>query len=351
MKLKKKALAVCLSTAMVMTASGCGEKKDFFDTMEESSQIKNNKFNMELSFQTDELKTVTGTDTVKVKLTGQTKTEKKSEKKDQTDIEKLMDGVSGNMNVSVNYDGEKYVDVTDIIIKDNTCYLNAYKAIDAFEPVYTEIMKQNSDASETASQTYPGSALKAMLGKEYVKVTADDLKDMTITNDIDKIKNLFDTDLKEAIRKSNPAILGSKGDMSTFTINKSNAGAFVDILTDFVTKNQKDLNLSDTDLTSAKEELKNLEDSVKKYKLTFQYGAKLNEKKGSRVAEQSMSADFTDSNSDSKNTVAKIKMSLKITESDNISVEAPKGAASLKEIASQMGNVSPSDTGEYTIHN
>ena len=391
MKKMKRMLAVILSIVMVLSMAECGsdskkekkeEKKDqdYFTVVQDSQSMKSGKVEMEMSLKVEDsantLKTYLGTDTVKVKA------EFDDDSESETD---------GKMVLSVDYDGTGYKEFTDIIIKDQTTYINTKKMVSVILPLVKKY------AGENVPSTLNEEMVNAMIGGDYISITEEELKtlmeqsadtveDDTVDNGTTMLDIVTDTEkmqkymeayqavaadkIAEMVKGVKPAVLGQDGENYTFTVNAENLTPFMDafkelvkndgekLVAEFADKLKESVGEDDmvyktvSDKESVKkyidELVKGLEEqdytSVIEAKPEFVSKVGLQGEEGSREATQDFTVKFADTES---KTNVEMGISCKVTEGKAEAVSAPtESVVSVTELMNNLGALSGADTSD-----
>ena len=370
MKKLNKLVAAFLCMCMVFAMTACGkkdggtsagasstEKKDFFSIASES--VDTGKISMDMkmkiSDKDESLKKAIGSDEITVKLDG--------------DVQSENNQIKGlNLNVSAVI-GSDNVDLTDIIYKDTTIYVNVEKVANAVIP-YLE----KSGTKVTSSQ------ILAMIGgKKYISVSDSELKQyldlasagsgtsMTselLTSNATKYSEVFQkvlqTPFKDTLNKVEPSVFSQDGDNYTLKIDKDNIESLFDQLATLADNDGEKLlnqlkeevkttcgedddlykSLNGTDASKQLEEIKtglsnakkNIA-SVKEAEPLIKMTVSSTGNEGSRVLKANVELSMNDKES---STAMDIVVDCSMTEDKNVTFTAPTDVASITEVMTTL---------------
>lgn len=228
MKRARILLSVMLSVAMILLFTACGKTANFFISMQEAASIKSYEYTTEITIDAKDILTTTNEQPssddetsdaqLKLKLSGTI-----LENGDfSSDIFIGIDSSIDNDYIRMLQTDGDYLNFTDIIMKDDTIYINIKKlsnVLDAFG--FTEY-----------------AAMFKYLGTEYIEFDLDMIEEYGISlqsDDLDKTAiaiqkiyfnflNLMETTIKDI----KPTLLSEKNGTYTFTLNKENFPAVID---------------------------------------------------------------------------------------------------------------------------
>lgn len=245
---RKKVFAIGMSAMMVASLAGCGsadsnskksskeskqeEKSDFFQEVEKIGKIQEGNVTIETSVKIDDkddslgIKKALGTDEVKLK------------------VEASTDGKQGTEKISLDL-GEGYEDLTDIVLVDETIYVNTSSAID-FAAKYASKFTGSEVTSDEVQE------VKDQIGAEYLSISMDDLMELaetesgysfdenqaaldeeTVQKYVEIFKDTCYSPIKKAYAKAK-GLLGQDGDKYTLTVDVKNLQTLVDATADFI---------------------------------------------------------------------------------------------------------------------
>lgn len=379
MKKLNKLIATFLCFCMVFAMAACGkddggmksgasgttaEKKDFFSVASES--VDTGKADMSIKLKIadskETLKSLIGTDEITLKLTG--------------DVSRENNQLKG-LNIAVSATiGSDNVDLTDVIYKDSTCYINMEKMVNAIIPYVkksgtnieaSQVMallggKKYMSMSESEMKQYMAAAQSSTSASEYMTQAGNYAKYLEVFNKV------LATPCKDTLAKVEPAVLSQDGDSYTFKIDKDNLEGVIDQVSTLINNDGEKLlnqlkeemkstcgeddeiykSLNDTETSKQVEELKTAFSNAKKNIATAKEAEPLIKmtvsstgNEGSRVLKNNVEFAIKDNES---STSVDVVMDSTMTEDKNVSFTAPTDVASITEIMSTLQSLQGSST-------